>query len=220
MSSESSYKVFVAGPVNVAVITLLKKIGFVGTNDLMDAHLCVFTGGADISPSLYAEDPIPECGNPNEARDAHERKVFDNCMDFGIPMLGICRGAQLLNVMNGGTLWQHVDGHVGSDGHFIIDSLTGRVVEVTSTHHQMMRPADRAEVLAVAWDESPKSLCSFKKCDGLTQYPSQHDTDPEVVWYEDTQSLCVQFHPEYGQATPESVEYFKVLVYDLLVDPT
>src|SRR3546814_14796091 len=63
-------------------------------------------------------------------------ELFKTCYENGIPMLGVCRGAQFLNVMPGGKLYQDVDNHVGD--HPIYDPQNKRVIpNVSSIHHQM-----------------------------------------------------------------------------------
>lgn len=193
--------VFIAGPFNGAVMAMLFGLGYRGTNDVMMADVVVFTGGSDIDPHLYGHKQISECRQIDPKRDQQEVAVFEAAKAFEIPMVGICRGAQLLNALNGGTLYQHVDGHYG--GHIVVDIRTGTRLRVTSTHHQMMQPAKDAEVVAVACKPSDKgdktysSLSTIKLGDGIRAKPKAGDWDPEVVWYEGTKSLCFQPHPEY-----------------------
>ena len=214
--------VYIASRLDPNVMGLFYDMGFRGTNDLMLADLCVFTGGEDINPRRYGEKMIFECGRPNDQRDTHEETVFKSCVEFQVPMIGICRGAQYLNVLNGGKLWQHVDNH-GSD-HYIRCLLTDEVFKATSTHHQMMRPTEDAEVVAVAEKIKPDvtfktpSLCTARMADGITQLPNTDDYDPEVVWYEKTKSLCVQFHPEYNKASDSCRPYFVKLVENFYPD--
>ncbi len=63
-------------------------------------------GGVDISPTCYGAAPLPACGAPDPARDAAERVVLAAVRERGVPLLGVCRGLQMLNVAWGGTLWQ------------------------------------------------------------------------------------------------------------------
>lgn len=132
-----------------------------------------------------------------------------------IPRLGHVRrlrGGQFLNVMNGGRMWQHVDGHAGCGNHDLVDEITGEVVRVTSTHHQMMRPASDGLVLATARQSK------LKIADG-DEWHIEHDSkerpeelkDVEVVWYEDSKSLCFQPHPEYG-GNADCTNYFFTLL--------
>lgn len=72
--------------------------------DICDGFL--FTGGADVAPTRYGEEIKPTCGAIQYQRDAFEFKMFDAVIDTGKPILAICRGAQLVNVALGGTLYQ------------------------------------------------------------------------------------------------------------------
>src|SRR5690554_3184603 len=81
-----------------------------------EADLVCFIGGEDVQPSLYGEHDHPST-HTNPARDEMEEKLFHYCLNEGIPMAGICRGAQFLNVMNGGKLYQDVDNHATGNTH-------------------------------------------------------------------------------------------------------
>lgn len=70
-------------------------------------HGVVITGGHDIDPVLYATEPAVEPRH-DAARDALEMRVIDEALSRHVPILGICRGAQLLNVHRGGTLFQEL----------------------------------------------------------------------------------------------------------------
>ena len=69
----------------------------------------VMTGGADPDPELYGEEPHPELGPIERGRDDWELALIRAALDARIPMLCVCRGAQLLNIALGGTLVQHLD---------------------------------------------------------------------------------------------------------------
>ncbi|GAO99520.1 gamma-glutamyl-gamma-aminobutyrate hydrolase family protein [Fructobacillus ficulneus] len=66
----------------------------------------IIPGGPDVSPSYYGEDPHRKIGMTYEARDAFETAVIKECVKQGKPVLGICRGIQIINVTFGGTLYQ------------------------------------------------------------------------------------------------------------------
>ncbi|WP_308259230.1 gamma-glutamyl-gamma-aminobutyrate hydrolase family protein [Pseudonocardia sp. H11422] len=77
----------------------------------------ILTGGPDIAPSHYGADPHPHAGVSRPERDAAELAVLRRALDRGLPVLGVCRGAQLLNVALGGTLTQHLPDVLGHQRH-------------------------------------------------------------------------------------------------------
>ncbi|MFJ3138478.1 gamma-glutamyl-gamma-aminobutyrate hydrolase family protein [Streptomyces sp. NPDC086843] len=78
----------------------------------------VVAGGPDVEPVRYGAEPDPRTGPPARARDAWELALIRAALDRRVPLLGICRGMQLLNVALGGTLVQHIDGHAEVPGTF------------------------------------------------------------------------------------------------------
>jgi putative glutamine amidotransferase len=73
----------------------------------------IITGGKDIDPALYGQDAHPETDEPRPDRDGWESALLVRALEREIPFLGICRGAQVLNVALGGTLHQHLPDVVG-----------------------------------------------------------------------------------------------------------
>ncbi len=71
-------------------------------------------GGVDVSPLEYGETVQPECGNLDPARDRVELQLTRWAMEDGKPLLGLCRGLQIINVASGGTLWQDLATHDGT----------------------------------------------------------------------------------------------------------
>lgn len=107
----------------------------------------VIAGGPDVEPVRYGAEREPRTGPPARARDAWELALIDAALAAGLPLLGICRGMQLLNVALGGTLVQHIDGHAEVVGAFGTHTVkpepgslyAGLVPEETSVptyHHQ------------------------------------------------------------------------------------
>ncbi|MEU9123710.1 gamma-glutamyl-gamma-aminobutyrate hydrolase family protein [Streptomyces sp. NPDC048506] len=107
----------------------------------------VIAGGADVAPARYGAEPHPRTGPPSLDRDAWELALIEAALTDGVPLLGICRGLQLLNVALGGTLVQHLDGHAGPPGVFdrhdvkpVPGTLLSRAlpepVSVPTYHHQ------------------------------------------------------------------------------------
>ena len=77
----------------------------------------VLSGGGDLDPALYGAERDPDCGPPSPARDSAELELCRHALASGLPVLGICRGLQVINVALGGTLHQHLPGLVGNDSH-------------------------------------------------------------------------------------------------------
>jgi putative glutamine amidotransferase len=67
----------------------------------------LISGGTDVDPELYGQDPAPETERPDHPRDRMEHRLLREALQTDLPVLGICRGMQLLNVFHGGTLVQH-----------------------------------------------------------------------------------------------------------------
>ena len=168
-----------------------------------EADVVMFTGGADVDPSMYGEEKHPAT-HSNLYRDKQEKYLYDKALAEGKKFVGICRGGQFLNVMNGGSMYQHINNHATGMLH-PIQTIDGKKVMVTSTHHQMMRPHKSGELLA--WVEG---LATLKQ----TADSSHEDPiDVEVVWYEETNSLCFQPHPEFaGSSVDDCRNYFYELV--------
>lgn len=166
---------------------------------LDEAEIIVFNGGEDIGTSIYGENPISR-GIPfdKSARDQQEIEIFNAYVHPRVLKVGICRGAQLLNCLNGGTLWQDVDNH-GRD-HDMVILATGIILRATSTHHQMMRPNyDKAQLIAVS-NESNRKYAQLDTYPTVS-YPDDNN-DTEIVYYPDTNTLCIQGHPEYVPGNP------------------
>lgn len=142
---------------------------------LPNPDLVVFTGGEDVWPVLYgAKNEASHC---NPRRDITEMIWFHRF--YFTPKLGICRGGQFLNVMSGGSMIQDRPYHALADLHLAREFISDNIYRVTSTHHQEMKHGQTGIILASGHDMP----------DGV---PST-----EVVWYQNTQSLCFQPHPEY-----------------------
>ena len=164
--------------------------------------LLVLWGGEDISPHIYGQSPVRTNAPPVPSpRDWLEMELIDEARRRDIPILGICRGAQLLCAVDGGTLWQDVSGH--GIAHNIL--YKGEKIPVSSTHHQMMRPSKHAEVLASSeYVRSPKK---FGEEEEINTEP-----EAEIVYFPRLNALGVQGHPEYMVPTHPFPQLVKSLV--------
>jgi putative glutamine amidotransferase len=156
--------------------------------DLKSARGVILWGGEDISPSFYGEVCIhAEADNKPSSRDIHEWSVCLEAIRLGIPIIGVCRGAQLLCCVDGGSLWQHVGNHNGNHD-LLYEQTTGTT---NSFHHQMMRPGKDAKVLATCVQRSP-----LKYADSASPVRT-NSPEPEIVYFKDINAIGVQGHPEW-----------------------
>ncbi|CAO0835562.1 Gamma-glutamyl-gamma-aminobutyrate hydrolase family protein OS=Streptomyces microflavus OX=1919 GN=HUT09_02780 PE=4 SV=1 [Streptomyces microflavus] len=150
----------------------------------------VIAGGADVEPARYGAAPDPRTGPPARERDAWELALIEAAIELHVPLLGICRGMQLLNVALGGTLHQHLDGHTG--GHAVfgghpVDPVPGTayaaaVPETTTVpayHHQAV---DRLGTGLIASAHAPDGTVEALELPGR-----------------ESLVLGVQWHPEMGE---------------------
>lgn len=179
---------------------LIRHAGYEQVNQPENADLIVFNGGEDISAAIYGETPVPGYGiniKPSQ-RDLQEMALFEMFKDDTSKMyLGICRGAQMLNCLNGGTLFQHVDQH--GRNHDMCVLATKEIIRITSTHHQQMRLGEGGIVLATASESNirmAEGVLERPKPDREAMLMGQGD-DMEIIWYPKHRTLCIQGHPEY-----------------------
>jgi anthranilate synthase component 2/putative glutamine amidotransferase len=89
-----------------------------GADEVLDRlDALVLTGGADVDPARYGEVPAERTSAPRVQRDEWEMALARGALDRDIPLLAICRGLQILNVVLGGSLHQHLPDLAGHDGH-------------------------------------------------------------------------------------------------------
>ena len=163
------------------------------TSRLDEADLVQFTGGSDVTPALYGSQKHPETMYDIH-RDQEEFRLFEACVALDKPLAGICRGGQFLNVMCGGSMYQHVNNHGLFGTHPMVILSTGKIIDVTSTHHQMMIPHEDGAVLAVASESTSYEYMEGSK---IRYVRPSRGKDVECVYYEAENALCFQPHPEY-----------------------
>jgi putative glutamine amidotransferase len=162
----------------------------------------VLAGGADLDPASYGAEPDPNTVGTHPARDAFEIALCREAIERDLPVLGICRGMQLLNVALGGTLIQHLPDHFGHGDHrrslgsfdnadhdvrLAEDSLArraiGQAVHKTYSHHHQGVLELGQGLVATGW--------------------SVLDDLVEVVELPDRRFvLGVQWHPEVDDRSP------------------
>lgn len=159
-----------------------------------DIDLVLFTGGEDVNPQYYSEQ-IGKYTSINNDRDVKEIDTFHKFKNYSL-LLGICRGNQLLTVLSGGRLIQHVEGHCRD--HSIV--LNNRVkYNMTSSHHQMIYPFDlnKDSYELIGYSEYFKSHTYLNGNNEEIDLPKDF-LEPEIVYYKNTNALCIQGHPEWS----------------------
>jgi putative glutamine amidotransferase len=174
----------------------------------------VLTGGEDMDPAWYRAAPHPKANPPSRERDLFELAIFAAARERALPVLGICRGIQVVNVALGGTLWQDLPserpGGVDHNpetarsershlvrlepGSLTAGALGGTEIRVNSFHHQAIRDL-APKLVATGWTE-----------DGLIEAV---EGAPGQPWL-----LAVQWHPEEMTAEVRSPDrgLFRALV--------
>ncbi len=159
-------------------------------------HGFLFTGGHDVDPAIYGEPQSNKCGKPNKEREILEREVFNYAIKNDIPLLGICRGIQLINALCGGTLYQDIPSQLDTISHQMTppyDQVWHKVtivkgtplseiigteeIGVNSYHHQAVK------------ELAPTLVATATSEDGII----------EGVYMPNKQFLhAVQWHPEFS----------------------
>jgi putative glutamine amidotransferase len=155
-------------------------------------HGLLLMGGTDVNPKLYGETAQPEVDEPDDERDAVEWQLLDKAMQADLPILAICRGMQLLNVHQGGTLIQHLQlpkhdtefEDKGTVAHEVILEPQSRLAEiagsarlqVNSRHHQAVKNVGPGLIIS-ARDSEDGTVEAF-------EYPNRRFV------------IAVQWHPE------------------------
>jgi putative glutamine amidotransferase len=145
-------------------------------------------GGWDVDPALYGEKPDPKVGPVDRELDDTELLLFGQARDQRLPVMGICRGQQVINVAMGGSLRQHLDGHevrkfgrshlahaIDVDPRSELGRAAGdHVIKVNSLHHQAID----------------------KLAPGLVESAHGEDGTVEGIETSDGLIVAVQCHPE------------------------
>ena len=165
-----------------------------------DAALILW-GGEDISPSLYNQPSVhAHASDYCSMRDIVERNLFEEAVALGMPIIGICRGAQLACALSGGSVFQHING--GHHRKHLIETYDGQQLETSSCHHQALdlRNLNADDYELLAWDHDRIT----------TAHTDTYAVDvviPEVVWFKKTKTFAIQGHPEWMNMTSAFVQW-------------
>ncbi|MCI8660454.1 MAG: gamma-glutamyl-gamma-aminobutyrate hydrolase family protein [Lachnospiraceae bacterium] len=181
-------------------LPVILPLGIDGADGEQLVKMCdgiLFTGGQDVDPGLYGQEVWEFCGERHGGRDQQERELFREAFRADMPIFGICRGMQFINVMMGGTLYQDLPSQRGvglshrmkppydvrwHDVELVSESPLGKLlgeelIGVNSCHHQAIR----------------------KLAPGLKAMACATDRIVEALYCPDRRFLqAVQWHPEFS----------------------
>ncbi|MBC2857350.1 gamma-glutamyl-gamma-aminobutyrate hydrolase family protein [Cetobacterium sp. 2A] len=188
-----------AGGIPVILPILDTNINDSFINDyVMKLDGIIFSGGEDISPLLYNENPNLKLGKIDTKRDVFELKLLAAALEKNIPILGICRGCQILNVGLGGSLYQDIDSQVENvfnhhptgilgeeiyhtvnikQDSFLKTIFTENTIGVNSFHHQSVKTL------------APSLKISATSDDGIIEAYESNDMNSKFI-------VGIQWHPE------------------------
>lgn len=164
-----------------------------GNEELLDAlDGLVFSGGSDLSPDLYGAEADPETKGTNPVRDRGELALLAAALERDLPVLAICRGVEVLNVLRGGDIVQHLPDVVGNESH-------REVPGTFSDHPVRVDPASRlGEVAGAVKSSHHQGLGRIGE--GLRDVAWAEDGIVEAVEDPDKPFLIgVLWHPEAGE---------------------
>lgn len=154
-----------------------------------------FAGGSDIDPARYGEEKKETCGDVIEPRDDFDFRAFEKILKTGKPILGICRGAQLINVALGGTLYQDIPTEIHT-------SLNHRQTEADEVRTHEVHISENSPLYKILGQahigvNSFHHQCAKKLGDGLVPMAKADDGIVEASYLPSHRYLlAIQWHPE------------------------
>jgi putative glutamine amidotransferase len=165
--------------------------GAAGDRGLRGLDGLLLTGGGDVDPRHYGQAPSPDIGGVDADRDDWEMALVHQALGLGMPVLGVCRGCQVLNVALGGTLIQHLPAH-SSLPHLVVEreSLVHTVHIEACTQLLAVEGADQIGVNSV----HHQAVAEIG--DGLRATAWAEDGTVEAIEHLTHTAIGVQWHPE------------------------
>lgn len=181
---------------------------------LRNLDLVIFSGGDDLNPRLWNEEPSPELSYMSQERDAFELKLMEAAVKLNKAILGICRGAQLLNVFFGGSLYQNIFTEAGANiahkqkaqfneashsvqisDRSITSTIFGKEVWVNSHHHMGIKKL------------AENFVCTGKSKDNIPELFESKDMEKQLM-------MGVQWHPEMMYKSSKEMRDFFHLFFE------
>lgn len=177
-------------------------------DDLKEGDALVVWGGGDIWPGYYnkGRSSMSWADNKPTTRDEVEWGLIQQAIKLGVPMIGVCRGAQMMCAAAGGFLYQDVKSHGGTHA---VTTNDGKEFLVNSIHHQMMEPKGTKHEL-VAWTD-PRSSHYMDVIDGedVKHLEGYLEREPEYIYFNEIKAHAVQWHPEGLAENSQANQYLK-----------
>ena len=167
----------------------------------------VLTGGADIQPKEFGQNPIPELGRVSAQRDEYELALLDSAIRHNLPVLGICRGLQTINVYFGGTLIQDMATQLGAIFAYHDQTLPTTEPVHTVNFSENSKISSLFECLELPTN-SHHHQCVDKLGKGLIAVGHTSDGIIEAIESEYPNIVAVQFHPERMTKTNAKMRVF------------
>jgi GMP synthase-like glutamine amidotransferase len=179
---------------------------------LQDCAFIILWGGLDIHPKYYDEQKHPTSDAIFEGtRDTFEFSIATKAIDLGIPIVGVCRGAQWLSILAGGSLYQNIQHH-NESSHMVKwrrnDGVGWSNGVVNSAHHQAMclHSMPPQEVIPLAWSSS-SHICEYMDGDSIGSDPTHV---LEACYFPKIKGLAIQGHPEWLDSQHPFVDMSRV----------
>ena len=172
----------------------------------------LLTGGQDVSPGMYGEQAAEKCGKPCVLRDNMEKYILNFAVDYDKPVLGICRGIQIMNTVFGGTLYRDLPSEYGSRvNHCMTPPYDRAVHEVSIVKNTPLYKIIGKEKIGV---NSYHHQAIKKLAPSLTAAAISEDGLTEAVYMENKHFIAaVQWHPELNYLSDEnSVKLIRAFV--------
>ena len=176
--------------------------------------LVCYTGGSDIGPELYGHENLRSGNNPR--RDKHERMIFEVAAKLNLPQTGICRGAQLISSLSGGTMIQDMRCHHGGHRHPTQALDLEEDFPVSSAHHQMIVPGAGAEVYAWATQRIEAKDCIYDGELPDSVFDDEGVRVTEAIYIPQTRCFGVQYHPEWMDEHSTGAQWYLGKIRELL----
>lgn len=154
----------------------------------------LFPGGEDVDPRIYNQEPLPPLGAVNIKTDRFWQWVYQYAKKNSLPVLGICRGLQLINAASGGTLYQDISMMPGN--HQLHAQKLDRSYLMHQIHIELGSTLEKILKTNTIQTNTMHHQCVDKPGKGFKIAAQTNDNVIEALESEDGKTLLVQWHPE------------------------